>query len=411
MSLHKSALYGVCAIIIALIIPVFVLAEGVFFRSDYIVFLESNRAPALHVTIYIPYNQLNFSIADAVYEAEVDISVILYQKGQQKGGEIWRKQVLLENFEKTNAHEEGISWTLEVPIAPGEYDMQITVKDVQTGTGAKREDKIVVENAASKPFWISKPAFYFNSVEHRKGLLIANNLDVEYDSIYSIVQIAVDSAQVESLLFTCYAIDEEKERNVLVNQYINTDSTILWTSFPFRSDELSEEDYTILVELSEDARIVARNSRQVTITYPFFKSKLFLERVEQMVYIADSKEMKKLKEAAPGSREAVWKEFWSKKDPIPETSENETSDEYFRRVNYANEHFKSYASGWRTDRGRIYIIYGQPDDVEYHPFEKKSVPYQIWFYYSIGKRFIFADLSMTGDYTLIRERDYDIIKK
>jgi GWxTD domain-containing protein len=397
--------------VLLLTVPIGVYAQGVFFRSDHAVFLDKNRAPVLHVTTYIPYSQLSFSIADTVYEAEVDISVILYQKGKQKGGEIWRKKVVLADFDKTSAHEEGISWTLEVPVAPGEYDMRITVKDVQTGLGAKREEKINIEDAASEPFWISKPAFYFRSDEKRRGLLIANNLDVQYDSIFLIVQIAVDSLQSENLLFTNYAINEKKDRKVLTNEYISIDSTILWSSFPFRSYELSEEDYTIVVELSKDARIVARNGKLVSITYPFFKSKHFLERVEQMVYIADGKEMKKLEEAPLESRETVWKEFWSQKDPIPETPENETSDEYFRRVDYANEHFRSYTSGWRTDRGRIYILYGQPDEIEHHPFEDKSVPYQIWYYYSIGKRFIFADLSMTGDYTQIRERDYDIIKK
>ncbi len=364
----------------------------------------------VHITIYVPYNQMSFTIVDSLYEAEVDISVILYQKGKQKGGEIWRKKVTLDDIEKTSTHEEGISWTLQVPIPPGEYDMHITVKDVQTGMGAKREDKISIEDATKSPFWVSKPAFYFRSDEERKGLLIAENLDVEYDSIYLFVQVLVDTAEAESILFSCYAIDPQKERTVLVNGYIRIDSTMLWSSFPFRSKELKEDDYTVLVELSKDARIVARNTKSVRITYPFFKSKLFLERVEQMVYIAENKEMKLLENAPIESREAVWEEFWSKKDPIPETPENETSDEYFRRVDYANEHFRSYTSGWRTDRGRVYIVFGQPDEIEYHPFEEESVPYQIWYYYSLGKRFIFADLSMTGDYTQIREREYDILK-
>lgn len=386
-------------------------SEGVFFRSDHAIFVNENREPALHVTVYIPYNQLSFSIADSLYEAEVDISVILYQKGKQKGGEIWRKKVVVADFEKTSANRQGISWTLEVPIAPGEYDMCITVKDVQTGMGAKREEKVTIEDAAKLPFWVSPPAFYFKSDAKSKGLLIANNLDVEYDSIYLIVQLAVEAAPLEGLLFTYYAVNDKKERKVLANEYINMDSTVLWRSFPFQSQELGEEDYTIVVELSKDARIVARNVKLVTITYPFFKSKHYLERVEQMVYIADGGQMKRLKEAPFESREEAWKEFWSQKDPIPDTPENETSEEYFRRVDYANDHFKSYTSGWRTDRGRIYILYGQPDEIEYHPFEEESVPYQVWYYYSIGKRFIFADLSMTGDYTQIRERDYDIIGK
>jgi GWxTD domain-containing protein len=411
LSFPERIYAGICFLAVLISIPALVSAEGVFFRSDHVVFLDGTKTPSLHVTMYIPYNQLSFSIADTVYEAEVDISVILYQKGNQKGGEIWRKKVVLADFEKTSEHKQGISWTLQVPIEPGTYDMQVTVKDVQTGMGAKREEKVIVDDASGNRVWISSPAFFFNTDGKTGGLLIAGNLDVEYDSINLLVQIAVDSVHPESLLFTYYAVNDKKERTVLMNRYIHIDSTLQWNSFPFKSSELDEEEYSITVELSEDARIVARNSKLVNIIYPFYKSKLFLERVEQMVYIASGKEMKKLEEAPIESREAVWKEFWSKKDPIPDTPENETSDEYFRRVDYANEHFRTYTSGWRTDRGRIYIIFGQPDEIEYHPFEEESVPYQIWYYYSIGKRFIFADLSMTGDYTQVRERDYDIIKK
>lgn len=411
MNLHSRSSCTIWLLVALTIFPFLVHGQGVFFRSDYSVFLNESRAPLIHTTIYIPYNQLSFSIADSVYEATVDISVILYQKGKQKGGEIWRKKVVLDDFEKTNAHKEGISWTLEVPIAPGEYEMHTIVKDAQTGLGAKKEEEVTIDDVENKSFWISAPAFYFRKDEESSGLLIANNLDVDYDSIYILVQVAVDSVRAESLLFSSYAVDNKKQRKVLSNEYIRIDSTMLWRSFPFHSNELKEDDYTILVELSKDARIVARNGKPISIIYPFFKSKLYSERVEQMVYIADGKEMKKLKEAPVESREDAWKEFWSQKDPIPETPENETSAEYFRRVDYANEHFKSYTSGWRTDRGRIYIVYGQPDEIEYHPFEEESVPYQIWYYYSMGKRFIFADLSMTGDYTQIRERDYDILKK
>jgi len=121
-----------------------------------------------------------------------------------------------------------------------------------------------------------------------------------------------------------------------------------------------------------------------------------------MTYIASDTELKKLKETAKEEREKVWNEFWTQKDPIPETPVNETSEEYFRRIDYANTHFRSFQSGWRTDRGKIYIIYGKPDEIEHHHFELETPPYQIWYYYNFGRKFVFIDHSMTGDYTLIR---------
>src|SRR5271157_6425487 len=59
--------------------------------------------------------------------------------------------------------------------------------------------------------------------------------------------------------------------------------------------------------------------------------------------------------------------FWQRRDPTPDTEENEFKEEHYRRIEYANEHFAAGVPGWRTDRGRIYIMYGQPDEIESHP--------------------------------------------
>jgi GWxTD domain-containing protein len=56
--------------------------------------------------------------------------------------------------------------------------------------------------------------------------------------------------------------------------------------------------------------------------------------------------------------------FWARRDPTPDTYENEYKEEHYRRIVYANDHFGSQAPGWKTDRGRIYILYGPPDDID-----------------------------------------------
>src|SRR5208337_4902406 len=66
-------------------------------------------------------------------------------------------------------------------------------------------------------------------------------------------------------------------------------------------------------------------------------------------------------------RDAFIEQFWLRRDPTPDTPENEYKEEHYRRIAYANEHFASGIPGWRTDRGRIYIIWGKPDEIEAHP--------------------------------------------
>jgi hypothetical protein len=76
-------------------------------------------------------------------------------------------------------------------------------------------------------------------------------------------------------------------------------------------------------------------------------------------------------------------------------------EEYYRRIEFANTNFTSYIEGWRTDRGMVYITLGPPNDIERHPFESESKPYEIWSYYRYNREFVFVDYSGFGDYRLI----------
>jgi phosphoribosylformylglycinamidine (FGAM) synthase-like amidotransferase family enzyme len=76
-------------------------------------------------------------------------------------------------------------------------------------------------------------------------------------------------------------------------------------------------------------------------------------------------------------------------------------DEYFRRTKYANLNFSvSNKKGYLTDMGRIYVIYGHPDEVERHPFEMDEKPYVIWYYYKNNVKVVFVDETGTGEYEL-----------
>ena len=113
-------------------------------------------------------------------------------------------------------------------------------------------------------------------------------------------------------------------------------------------------------------------------------------------------------------------QFWLRRDPNPDTIENETRDEHYRRIAYANERFSSGQPGWMTDRGRIYITFGVPDQIESHPtgghyqrpFEEgggstTAHPYEVWRYRylegeSLGNEILieFVDPTGTGQYHL-----------
>ncbi len=97
-------------------------------------------------------------------------------------------------------------------------------------------------------------------------------------------------------------------------------------------------------------------------------------------------------------------EFWKKREPNQVSKVNEVRTQYLERVVYANSHFRAgVREGWQTDRGRVYIMYGNPDEIDRHPNETNSKPYEIWYYNSLegGVSFDFVDRTGFGEYMLV----------
>jgi GWxTD domain-containing protein len=120
-------------------------------------------------------------------------------------------------------------------------------------------------------------------------------------------------------------------------------------------------------------------------------------------------------------RENFIENFWRRRDPNPDTEENEFREQYYERIAYANEHFTSGIAGWKTDRGRVYIAWGKPDSIESHPsggaYDRPSYegggstttyPFEIWFYRHLdnvgdGLEIEFVDPTGSGEYRLARD--------
>lgn len=145
---------------------------------------------------------------------------------------------------------------------------------------------------------------------------------------------------------------------------------------------------------------------------------------KDVAYIITSQErdaFKKLK--TNEEREQFIEMFWRRRDPDPDTDENEYREEYYERIAYANEHFSSGIPGWKTDRGRIYIMYGKADEVETHPMgggydrpsyhgggSTSTYPFEIWFYRYLpgigsGIEIEFVDPTGSGEYRIARSPD------
>ncbi|MCU1328972.1 MAG: hypothetical protein JWN34_4342 [Bryobacterales bacterium] len=140
---------------------------------------------------------------------------------------------------------------------------------------------------------------------------------------------------------------------------------------------------------------------------------------EDVSYIITDEERKAFKQfQTDEEREQFVESFWLRRDPTPDTVENEFKEEHYRRIAYANEHYASGIPGWKSDRGRIYITFGPADEIESHPsggsYQRPSAegggttstyPFEDWRYRyieGIGNDVMieFVDPTMTGEYRM-----------
>jgi GWxTD domain-containing protein len=140
---------------------------------------------------------------------------------------------------------------------------------------------------------------------------------------------------------------------------------------------------------------------------------------EDVVYIISPEERSAFLHLATNEeREQFIEQFWQRRNPDPDSADNTFKEEHYRRIAYANEHYSSGIPGWKADRGRIYIMWGAPDEVESHPSggsydrpasegggETSTYPFEDWRYRyleGIGENveLEFVDPTMSGEYKL-----------
>ncbi len=144
---------------------------------------------------------------------------------------------------------------------------------------------------------------------------------------------------------------------------------------------------------------------------------------EDVIWIITDEERAAFKQLSNDEeRDNFIEAFWQRRDPTPDTEENEYKEEHYQRIAYANEHFAAGVPGWKTDRGRMYIVFGKPDEIDSHPSggtyerpmdegggETSTFPFEDWRYRyieGIGQEVImeFVDPCMCGEYHMTMDR-------
>jgi GWxTD domain-containing protein len=171
-------------------------------------------------------------------------------------------------------------------------------------------------------------------------------------------------------------------------------------------------------QLSDKERYRAQKALRQELKGPY---KTWLN--EEVPYIITEDERKAFMSLSNDEeREAFIENFWQRRNPSPDSPENEFREEHYRRIQYANDHYAAGKPGWKTDRGHIYIAYGPADSIDSHPSggmyerpmdegggETSTFPFEVWHYRyleGIGENIDieFVDSCQCGDFHFTIDR-------
>ena len=376
---------------------------------------KDTTASRVDIFVQIPYSNIQFLKNDNRYKAEYEINITIFDstKDNTLWNEVWEEEVFADNYEQTLSYKNFNLSLKSTSLEPDNYVLRCIIEDLNSRKNASQEFQLHVKS--------------FNDTLSLSSILLIKKIKEtpQGDKIIPNIPHTVRALNEELPFY--YEIYSREKRQVNVIYEIE--------------DKSGEKDFsdTLQIELKKGTNKITEKLEYPSLTFgeydlvisicdsmntimdkvgkPFYAKVKGTPRtvtdlddaIDQMIYIADSDEIKKIKNADTYVEKLQkYIGFWASKDPSPDSPCNEVMSEYYRRINYAVKNFSIHKEdGWRTDMGMVYVTLGQPDNIERHPFNMSSKPYEVWSYTNIGRTFLFVDYTGFGDYRLVNNNSQD----
>lgn len=372
---------------------------------------DSGDASRLDIYAAVPYEQLSFVKKDESFAAAYEMTIAITDSSNALVSErLWTREIVVPSFERSVASGASSIEQRFLFLPPGRYRITVICRDLESRATRRVHKQLLIPDYRKPGLHLSDIMLIGKLVEKEDGKKsITPSISANVGTIPAPLHIffeAYNPSTPESLRFVVTILNLKNEK------LQQADTTILLglarNKIFLRIDHsaLAIGDYKMYVQaypLEASSRPLANTNRAFVVRWaglPRSVKDIDLA-IEQLNYVAKQKEIDYIKAAATvEEKQKRFFEYWKKKDPNPNTVRNEKMEEHYARVEYANKHFKHYAEGWRTDMGMVYIIFGAPSNVDRHPFDSGSKPYETWSYYELNYTFTFVDQTGFGDYRL-----------
>jgi GWxTD domain-containing protein len=386
----------------------------------------SSDSARVDVFVAVPYSWLFFLNATEKYVADYEVTIsisqkktdsILYSKHQELTATIaesdWEK---LHELDMTRADASQYSFILKQDL---EYEVKILIKDLTTHK----------EQSASKYFTVVKFPVGSTSISDillyktKEGSRITPHIGTD---IYSL---KIDEAGLFCELYNApqsvpfwlmqriVTLEDSEEIARMTTTLVSSGQKRMPVFLPFMQEDLWSSKYRLELYMLSDAKdtmlstyaalknhALAYRSRNIEVSgvhgVPLAGLDLD-DAIAQLAYIATGDAYDSLYRAQTKQekRKAIM-DFWDKMNWYQNQRTTRPMEVFYRRVQYANDHYRDMGQGWRSDRGKVYIMLGAPTSIDKHSYDARNKPYEIWQYYDLNQRYYFSDQFMMGDYRL-----------
>ncbi|MFA6792853.1 MAG: GWxTD domain-containing protein [Candidatus Neomarinimicrobiota bacterium] len=349
----------------------------------------------LEIRLSIPYDEILFVKNNLSYKGRFEISLMIFEGNERRVNESWIEVLTLNEFRVTNSRKQAVEVRRIYSLPPEKYRLEVQITDLRTQNRRKQVKEIDMLHLKNGKWMLG-------------DLYLVEGRDPEGKSgdIPDVIYIGFTASGISGtypFTYTLFTGEQPVKHGRFDIELVPQKHEYI---FPVRTADLGYNQYLLLMQASIDEE---KYERRIPLRIAWTGSSELIpnlgEAIEQMRYLSHTgyfpvRNYRKALNSPSAEQRDFFNEVWDQLDPTPGTERNELMDEYYYRIQVANRRFSGQREGWRSDRGMIYVIYGEPDAVEEHYMEINTKPYIIWYYYSVNRSFIFIDYTGFGDYQL-----------
>ncbi|PID30023.1 MAG: hypothetical protein CR982_01735 [Candidatus Cloacimonadota bacterium] len=352
----------------------------------------------------IEYDRLHFERLNGKYVSKFNVSFAVFKRGEEipVKQEFLSKEVVVERFEDTDNHKLFDFDQFELFLPVGEYTTELKIES-KSGEYYKRVDDVT--------FWYENTLgmsnlTLFKSPSEKFDLdnmipIVSNRIDEDCKNI----GIYFELLSPKDLEYTVEYSLMNSDRQLIYSDKIDKKTSGRVTkeiiAFSLNNNKIGDYIFKVVtsIENKRFERYIPFNIRWRDDTAEISNLN---EAIRNLIYIVDDRDTLSTVLRYDYNEKRKWfNNFWGKVNKGSGDS-NIVMEEYYRRVNFSNVNFSSGAKkGWKTDRGQVFIIYGEPDEIQKYEYSRHIKPYEVWVYYNRGRQFIFDYVA--GDFRLRRE--------